>query len=114
MKDKTLEELIALLEDVAVELHSRRYFEYLENIGKWVMEIPDPRWPERFPSAGMSVPIEGMDEILAAIDKQRERLKEHPQLAAYQNITVSAEELKKMEQLAEKLWDEAITSPKEI
>lgn len=76
MKDKTLEELISLFEEVATELKSRRYFEYLSNIGKWVKNIPDPRWPERFPSAGMTVPIEDMDEILSLIDAEAEREKE--------------------------------------
>ena len=109
MKDKTLEELIALLEEVATELRSRRYFEYLSNIGKWVKSVPNPECPEKFPGSGIIVPIEGMEEILAAIDENKTFIEKHPQHAVYQNIRISRDELEEIGGLAGKLWDEAIT-----
>lgn len=110
MKDKTLEELISLFEEVVVELQTRRYFEYIANIGKWGKNIPNPECPEKFPSAGMTVPIEGMEEILAAIDENKAYLEKYPQFGAYSNIRISKEDLFRNEHLAAQLWNETVNS----
>lgn len=112
MKDKTTEELIQLFNELCAELKTRRYFEYLTNIGKWFRNVPNPECPERFPSAGISQPIEGMTEILAAIDAQKEYLKQYPYWAGCQNVIISAEELAATQELAGKLWDETVNNSK--
>jgi hypothetical protein len=110
MKDKTLNELLEIFNEVSKELTSRRYFEYILNIGKWFRNVPDPSDPDAFPGKGMTVPIKEMDEILNAIDAQNERFLKHPQLEVYRNIVIDREELGIYEPLVEKLWNETIKS----
>lgn len=104
MKDKTLDQLLEIFNEVSAELTSRRYFEYVRNTGTWFRNVPDPDDPGAFPGKGMTVPITGMDEILRAIDAQNERFRQHPQLEVYRNIVIDREN----EPLVEKLWNETI------